>query len=112
MAKKKKSAKPLAPRPHHARTPDVAATRRPTVADTFDRTHDAAPAPLRAGLGGTRALDLAAPTGGGMLDAVLEVVGAESLTLREALTLWQREQDRLMNRAWRRPGGLTRPAGL
>ena len=101
-----------APRPHHTRPPDVAGTTRPTVADTFDRTHDAAPAPLRAGLGGSRALDLAAPTGGGMLDAVLEVVGAESLTLREALTLWQREQDRLLNRAWRRPGGLARPAGL
>ncbi len=82
MAKKKKSTRPPAPRPHHARTPDVAATMRPTVADTFDRTHDAAPAPLRAGLGGSPALDLAAPTGGGMLDAVLEVVGAESLTLR------------------------------
>jgi hypothetical protein len=38
--------------------------------------------------------------------------GAESLTLREALTLWQREQDRLMNRVWRRPGGLARPSGL
>lgn len=48
----------------------------------------------------------------GLLGALLEIVGAEGGSLAGALAAWQREQDRLANRAWRRPGGMARPAGL
>ncbi len=60
------------------------------------------------------ALELAVETNAdtGLLGALLELVGTEHLTLGHALAAWQREQDRLANRAWRRPGGLARPAGL
>src|SRR5262249_19252766 len=46
----------------------------------------------------------------GLFDALLEL--GDTLTLRDALVAWQQEQDRLVNRSWRRPGGLARPAGL
>jgi hypothetical protein len=67
-----------------------------------------------AGVEGTHALELVAGIGGdaGLFDALLELVGAEHLTLGHTLAAWQREQDRLANRAWRRPGGLARAAGL
>ena len=48
----------------------------------------------------------------GLLGALIELVGVEGGALAGALAAWQREQDRLANRAWRRPGGMTRPAGL
>jgi hypothetical protein len=71
----------------------------------------------RAGTTGIQALELVADGAGaagpiGLGGALLELVGAERLTLGHALSAWQREQDRLANRAWRRPGGLVRPAGL
>lgn len=65
------------------------------------------------------------PTGGAMpieeLDALREIgltvvlaelVGQGRVTLGHTLSAWQREQDRVTNRTWRRPGGLVRPAGL
>lgn len=66
------------------------------------------------GVGASAALELVAGAGGevGLLGALLELVGTEHLTLGHTLAAWQREQDRLANRAWRRPGGLARPAGL
>jgi hypothetical protein len=45
-------------------------------------------------------------------DELLALVGAEQATLREALQAWGAAQDQAANRAWRRPGGLTRMAGL
>jgi hypothetical protein len=48
----------------------------------------------------------------GLLGPLIEIMGAEGGSLQGALTAWQREQDRLANRAWRRPGGMSRPAGL
>ena len=42
----------------------------------------------------------------------LRLVGGDEGTLQATLVAWQREQDRLVNRAWRRPGGMARPAGL
>lgn len=48
----------------------------------------------------------------GLAPVLIELAGAEHGDLRAALGVWQREQDRLVNRAWRRPGGLARPAGL
>ncbi|HEX5441856.1 MAG TPA: hypothetical protein VFW76_13290 [Ktedonobacterales bacterium] len=70
--------------------------------------------------GGLPALELMAGSAGrdgsqtadGLLGALLEIVGAEGDSLAGALAAWQREQDRVANRAWRRPGGLARPAGL
>lgn len=48
----------------------------------------------------------------GLSDALLEIAGAKNDALLGALAAWQREQDRLANRAWRRPGGMARLAGL
>jgi len=48
----------------------------------------------------------------GLLGSLIEIMGAEGDSLHGALAAWQREQDRLANRAWRRPGGMARPAGL
>jgi hypothetical protein len=62
--------------------------------------------------GGSHALDLSASGGAGLLDVLLELAGAEQLSLHQTFTVWQREQDRILNRTWRRPGGLARPAGL
>ena len=114
----RKPPKPRAhhPRQHHPRPPDVAPTHRATVGDTFGRGHTlpaAGPHPI---LAGSHAVELAATASGagspGLFDVVLELVGAEHATFRQVLSLWQREQDRILNRAWRRPGGLARPAGL
>jgi hypothetical protein len=96
-------------------TPDVPGTTQPGIADAADRARTTATPSAATGATppGMRALDLIAPgASSGLLDSVLEIVGAETLTLQQALTLWQREQDRILNRAWRRPGGLARPAGL
>ena len=114
-SKPRKSPKP---RVHHPRPPDVHPTSRATVGDTFGRGRSAtipATGPHPA-LAGSHAIELAASassTGSpGLFDVVLELVGAQHTTLRQTLTLWQREQDRILNRTWRRPGGLARPAGL
>lgn len=66
-------------------------------------------APLELVAGEARGAKTAAD---GLLGALIELVGAEDGSLAGALTAWQREQDRLANRAWRRPGGMARPAGL
>ena len=42
----------------------------------------------------------------------LTLTGAERATLGEALHAWGAARDQAANRAWRRPGGLTRMAGL
>ena len=109
--------KPPKPRAHHPRPPDVHATTRDTAGDTFDRTHAALPtAGPHPALTGSHALELSAgassATAPGLFDVILELVGAQHVTLHQTLTLWQREQDRTLNRTWRRPGGLARPAGL
>jgi hypothetical protein len=51
-------------------------------------------------------------TADGPLPSLFEMAGGDGGSLREALAAWQREQDRLANRAWRRPGGMVRLAGL
>ena len=48
----------------------------------------------------------------GLMGAILDLVGEGRLTAAHALAAWTHEQDRLANRAWRRPGGLQRMAGL
>jgi hypothetical protein len=65
--------------------------------------------PVEAGAAGGTA---AHTSSGGLLGAILDIVGDEHGSLQGTLAAWQREQDRLANRAWRRPGGMARPAGL
>ena len=45
-------------------------------------------------------------------EEALALVGAQQGALSEALRAWSAESDRAANRAWRRPGGLQRMAGL
>lgn len=54
---------------------------------------------------------LAAQVDGGLLSAVLQLAGTGDLS-GHALSTWQREQDRIANRAWRRPGGMQRMGNL
>lgn len=108
---------PRQPRPKHPRTPDVPATHRATLADASGRTRPALPRGASGSAGAASARELAVPAerpGGepGLAAVLIELAGAEHGDLRAALAVWQREQDRLVNRAWRRPGGLARPAGL
>ncbi|HEU5438299.1 MAG TPA: hypothetical protein VFU88_03330 [Ktedonobacterales bacterium] len=72
-----------------------------------------------AALGAAHALDLTPSSvspgpgpGPGLADVLLELAGADPGDLRAVLNVWQREQDRVLNRAWRRPGGLARPGGV
>jgi hypothetical protein len=46
---------------------------------------------------------------GGVL---LELAGEGKIGLATALHAWQRDQERITNRVWRRPGGLQRMGGL
>lgn len=122
MARHRRPRKPHKPpksRAHHPRQPDVAPTHRDTAGGAFGRTRRAtlpAAGPQPA-LAGSHAVELTAGRSSGagapgLFAVILELVGAEHATLQQTLTLWQREQDRILNRAWRRPGGLARPAGL
>lgn len=102
-------------KPRTPATPNVPGTTQPSISDAADRARTSATPSAATGAtpSGLRALDLLAPgASSALLDCVLEIVGAETLTLQQSLALWQREQDRILNRAWRRPGGLARPAGL
>jgi hypothetical protein len=51
-------------------------------------------------------------TSEGLSGAILDLVGEGRLTVAHALAAWTHEQDRLANRAWRRPGGLQRMGGV
>ena len=83
---------------------DTAAKTR--ALDTFDTTGQAqgsALPPLETETG---------ETASGLLGPLIEIMRAEGDSLQGALAGWQCEQERLANRAWRRPGGMARPAGL
>jgi hypothetical protein len=102
-------------RPHKA--PSAVAPTPPTPhVSVATLSHPQLPsAPRLPDVGPAPALDLfaAAPASGpGLFDALVELAGPGSLTIHQALTLWQREQDRVLNRAWRRPGGLARSPTL
>lgn len=43
---------------------------------------------------------------------MLDLAGEGKIGLATALAGWQREQERLTNRVWRRPGGLQKMGGL
>jgi hypothetical protein len=110
---------PKSARPRRSPAPDVPATRRPTLAALGDHPGTAFPAGTDAVVRRSMAThELVLPvepgTSGdlGLAAVLIELAGAQHGDLRAALVVWQREQDRLVNRAWRRPGGLTRPAGL
>ncbi|MEO7001905.1 MAG: hypothetical protein ABI068_08765 [Ktedonobacterales bacterium] len=96
---------------HHTRAPAVPVAQQAHVGQTLGG-EGGLPRQGHTGSGPSPALALAAPFGSGLFDALLEVVGAEHLTVRGMFEAWQREQDRAFNRSWRRPGGLARPAGL
>ena len=78
-------------------------TRALDTPDTSGQAQGSALPPLGTGIGGTTS---------GLLGPLIEIMGAEGDSLQGALAAWQHEQDRLANRAWRRPGGMARPAGL
>lgn len=89
--------------------PAVPATDRAPLGAAGDPWHGASSG-LASGLAPEALLDLSPDAG--LSSVILELVGAERATLGSALVAWQREQDRLLNRAWRRPGGLARPGGI
>lgn len=60
--------------------------------------------------GGMTAHELIA--GAGLSSVILNLVGENPASLASGLVAWQREQDRITNRAWRRPGGMARMGGL
>ncbi len=94
------------------RAPNVPGASRAHVAATLGGEGKLPTTGPRVAIGAAETMELTPPFAGSLLDVLLDVVGAERMTLRETLSGWQREQDRLANRAWRRPGGLARPAGL
>lgn len=95
------------------------ATRRKaktaSLAETTVTEHPAAGSAWHAGAGAvgsaTPLLALAADQPAS-LGVSLTLAGAEQATLHDALQAWGVAQDEAANRAWRRPGGLTRMAGL
>ena len=103
----------------HGRKRSRATTRNVQAPDRTDTTisaeHPAAGSvwhvSARAGGGASPLLALAAdqPTSARV---ALALVGAEQTTLHDTLQAWGAAQDEAANRAWRRPGGLTRMAGL
>lgn len=113
----KPAPRPKPPRAKHPRPLDVPATHRTPAAGSV-RAWTQSPHSGAGATGGsspTRELALPAERANGdpgLAAVLIELAGAERGDLRAALGIWQREQDRLMNRAWRRPGGLARPAGL
>ena len=78
-------------------------TRALDTPDTSGQAQGSALPALETGTGKTTS---------GLLGSLIGIMGAEGDSLDGALAAWQREQDRLANRAWRRPGGMARPAGL
>lgn len=103
----------------HGRKRSRAVTRNVQAPDRTETTisaeHPAAGSAwhtsARAGNGSSSLLALAPDQPASALP-VLALVGAEQTTLHDALQAWGAAQNEAANRAWRRPGGLTRMAGL
>lgn len=102
--KAKKAKKPKKPKPKHWHNqPKSPATAPSDAGDPWKTAH--------AATGGEMPfVDLVAdhPIGGTLLD----LAGEGKIGLQTALAAWQRDQERITNRVWRRPGGLQRMAGL
>lgn len=114
MARRRKQSKPAPhPRQKKPRAPRVPARSRDTAGAAFGRGASGLPARGPHGdTGASHAVELTAPPSAGLSDVLLELAGAQHGSLSRAFAAWQREQDRVLNRAWRRPGGLARPGGL
>ena len=48
----------------------------------------------------------------GLSGILLDLINHGSVSVGHSFQAWQREQDRITNRTWRRPGGLQKAAGL
>ena len=101
MAAKKKAKRPKKPKTVHAKHP-TATLGKSTAAS--DEPKGLTPS------GGTIVHDLSASVG--LSSVLLDLVGASPQALHQGLVAWQREQDRVSNRAWRRPGGMVRMGNL
>lgn len=109
--KAKKPPKPKKPKaPPKPKPPKRWAERAQTPAGA-SIGHEAALHVLTASGAGSHALDLEGGTG--LSAAILDLAGEHGgIGLGRALMAWQREQERVANRAWRRPGGMVRMGGL
>ena len=81
-------------------------------AGSIGHTSGASPAQGHPAGSGMAAHVIRPPLSTGLSDVLLELVGEGTITLGAALGAWQRDQERVTNRAWRRPGGLARMGGL
>jgi hypothetical protein len=106
----------VAGRGKRARKPKAIHVRPPTSAGngagSAGRPTQAYPAASSATGGALAVAELDALAEVGLSAVLAELVGHGRVTLAHVLTASQREQDRITNRTWRRPGGLARPAGL
>ena len=111
------------PKPRHHRTRRPHKPKKPRVVHAHHRAFSLGKSTPASGgepkglhpTGGTAAHDVEAPagsTGAGLSAVILDLVGEGVASLRQGLAAWQREQDRVANRAWRRPGGMARMGGL
>lgn len=48
----------------------------------------------------------------GLSGILIDLINHGSVSVGHTFQAWQREQDRITNRTWRRPGGLQKAAGL
>lgn len=99
--KAKKPPKPKKPKMVHARHPAAILGKSTASSDE--------PKGLTAS-GGSVVRDLSASVG--LSSVLLDLVGESPQALHQGLVAWQREQDRVSNRAWRRPGGMARMGNL
>jgi hypothetical protein len=126
-APKSKKARASGAKKSRSRKTSTAAKRAPAArpfheqAATAGAEHPTTAGEPLAGVGSTagaspRALmelsGLNTATSEGLSGAILDLVGEGKLTVAHALAAWTHEQDRLANRAWRRPGGLQRMGGV
>lgn len=118
--KKTRAHKASAAKAHKVRTPATHAFHEAAGASSAGGGAGAGALPFASApttAGAPRALlelsGLDAPSSAeGLMGAILDLVGEGTLTAAHALAAWTHEQDRLANRAWRRPGGLARMGGL
>ena len=112
MARKKRVRHVRAVKPKKPKKP--ARWHEQPGAGSVGKAEPAEPASLSSAASGSAALDLLAGSGagGGLSGVMLNLVGDGAVALASGLSAWQREQDRVANRAWRRPGGLQRMGGL
>jgi hypothetical protein len=110
-SKKAKVKKPAAAKAFSEQTATTGAEHPTTAGLPLSGVGSAAGASPRALL---ELSGFSAPSGGtvGLGGAILDLVGEGQLTVAHALAAWTHEQNRLANRAWRRPGGLQRMGGL